>query len=378
MLQPRHPLNITHVVENLNRGGLERMVIELVRQQLAHGDQCQVVCVYEPGALAPELAAMGVPVTGCGKQRGLDLRALLRLRRVVREHRTEVLHTHNPMAHYQAVLATLGLPVRCIINSRHGMSSKRRAPRLEWFYRRALARTDAVAAVCTAARDDAVALGIVPATMARVVPNGIDVEGFLPRNPLAHAQLCAALGMAHDARVVGTVGRLTPIKDQAGLIGAFARVRRELADAELVLVGDGPARAALEQCARASGVAAHVHFLGDRDDVRALLQGFDLFVLSSLSEAYSMALLEAGAAALPVVATDVGGNREIVQEGRTGRLVPAQDVAALAGAMLDLLRDPLASSTFGAAAREWVEKHGTLETMAARYAALYARPAVQP
>lgn len=371
-------MNITHVVENLNRGGLERMVIELVREQRAQGDRCQVVCVYEAGALAPELAALGVPVTSCGKRRGLDPRALLRLRRAVRGHRTEVLHTHNAMAHYQAVLATLGVSMRCIVNSRHGMSSKRRAPRLEWFYRRALARTDAVAAVCVAARDDAVALGVVPAAKARVVPNGIRLDRFAPRTGHMHAQLCATLGVADTAQVVGTVGRLVPIKDQACLLRAFAEVRRGRVDAELVLVGDGPERAALQQLAQQHGIAAHVHFLGDRGDVPGLLQGFDVFVLSSLSEAYSLALLEASAAALPIVATDVGGNREIVQVGSTGKLVPARDAAALAQAMLALLRDPATRLTFGTAARRWVETHGTLAAMAARYAALYADPEAQP
>lgn len=371
-------LNITHVVENLNRGGLERMVIELVREQRARGDACQVVCVYEAGTLAPELRALGVPLVACGKRRGFDLRALRRLRRAVRDHHTEVLHTHNPMAHYQAVLATLGLPFRCVVNSRHGMSSKRRSPRLEWFYRRALARTDAVAAVCDAARDDAVALGIVPAGKARVVPNGIAVERFAPRNAERHAALCTALGVAADARIVGTVGRLTPIKDQAGLIRAFADVRRELGQAELVLVGDGPSRAALGQCAQACAVAAHVHFLGDRSDVPEVLQGFDLFALSSISEAYSMALLEASAAALPIVATDVGGNREIVQTARTGMLVPPEDSPALAHAMLALLQDASTRKAYGAQARSWVEVHSTLAAMAARYAALYANPAAQP
>lgn len=371
-------MNITHVVENLNRGGLERMVIELVRLQRARGEQCQVVCVYEAGTLASELAELGVPVHVCGKRRGVDARALLRLRRAVREHRTEVLHTHNAMAHYQAVLATLGLRIGCIVNSRHGMSSKRRAPRLEWLYRRALARTDAVAAVCEAARADAVALGIVPGDKARVVTNGIRVDSFPVRNAAMHARLSAALGVAAGTRLVGSVGRLTPIKDQAGMIRAFALVRQAMPGVVLVLAGDGPAMPALRQCARACGVDGQVHFLGDRGDVRELLQGLDVFVLSSLSEAYSMALLEASAAALPIVATDVGGNREIVQDGRTGHLVPAQDAVALADAILALLRNDETLATFGRAARAWVEAHGTLEAMTERYAALYAQPALQP
>lgn len=354
------------------------MVIELVRMQRAQGQRCQIVCLYEPGALAAEAVAMGVPVSACGKRRGLDPRALWRARRAVARHRTEVLHTHNAMAHYQAVLACAGLGVRCVVNSRHSMSSNRRAPRLEWLYRRALRRTDAVVAVCEAASADAVALGIVPAEKARVVRNGIPVESFAAANPAMHRRLCALLGVPAGARIVGTVGRLTPIKDQASLIGAFARVHARLPDAVLVLVGDGASRAALEHCAREAGVAAAVHFLGARDDVRELLQGFDLFVLCSLSEAYSMALLEASASALPIVATDVGGNGEIVHPGRTGWLVPVHAPSALADAMGEALLQVDVARRYGAAARCWALAEGSLETMAARYAALYRDPSRQP
>ncbi|TAL71393.1 MAG: glycosyltransferase [Rhodanobacter sp.] len=371
-------MNITHVVENLNRGGLERMVIELVRVQHAQGQHCQIVCLYEAGTLAPEVAAMGVPVYACGKRRGLDVRALWRARRAVRRHGTEVLHTHNAMAHYQAVLACTGLGIRRVINTRHSMSSNRRAPRLEWLYRRALARTDAVVAVCEAARADAVALGIVPAAKSRVVRNGIPVASFAPANAARHRQLCVALGVAQASRIVGTVGRLTRIKDQANLIRAFAQLHAGVPDAVLVLVGDGPLRAELEQGARAAGVAAAVHFLGDRNDVRDLLQGFDLFVLCSRSEAYSMALLEASATALPIVATEVGGNGEIVQAGRTGWLVPPGAPTALADAMAAALANGGAAREYGAAARRWALAEGSLETMAQRYLTLYRDPAQQP
>ena len=101
-------MKITHVVENLNRGGLERMVLELVKLQQRQGHQCQVVCVFEQGSLAHELAMLEIPVIACGKRPGLDLRALVRARRSVRAHAAEVLHTHNAVAHYQAVLATRG------------------------------------------------------------------------------------------------------------------------------------------------------------------------------------------------------------------------------------------------------------------------------
>ena len=365
-------MNITHVVENLNRGGLERMVVDLARVQRDQGHCCQVVCLYEAGSLAPELTAAGIAVHACGKRAGLDLRALSRARRWVRTHATEVLHTHNAVAHYLAVLATRGLGLRRVVNTRHGMGENRRSLRREWLYRRALAATDAVATVCEAARRSAVERGIVPSRKAGVVPNGIRVESFARADDAARARLRLALGLPDATHVIGTVGRLNWAKDQAGLIRAFRAVHGQQPDTALVLVGDGELRTDLERCAATEGVARQVHFLGDRDDVRELLRGLDLFVLSSLSEGYSMALLEACAAALPIVATDVGGNGEIVRDGASGRLVPASDVQALAGAMLALLQDPPQAAAFGQAARAWVEAQGSLETMAARYAELYA------
>src|SRR6185312_12433762 len=142
-------------------------------------------------------------------------------------------------------------------------------------------------------------------------------------------------------------------------------------DPALVLIGGGELRDELQQCADAEGLANSVYFPGDRDDVPALLQGMDLFALSSISEGYSMALLEACAAALPIVATDVGGNGEIVRDGLTGSLVPARDPSALAGALAALLREPAQAQTLGHAARAWVEGHGSLEGMAAGYAEIY-------
>ena len=115
-------MNITHFVESLDRGGLERVVLELVKMQHQQGNRCQVVCLYECGTLAHELGEFGIPVEACGKRQGLDLRALARARRMVRAHATEVLHTHNAVAHYQAVLATCGLGLQQVINTRHGIS----------------------------------------------------------------------------------------------------------------------------------------------------------------------------------------------------------------------------------------------------------------
>ena len=164
---------------------------------------------------------------------------------------------------------------------------------------------------------------------------------------------------------------MNPVKDQATLLRAFAHLRGDFADVALVLVGDGASRGSLESQAAALGIGDAVRFLGDRSDVRELLQGFDVFALSSLSEGYSMALLEACASGLPIVATDVGGNREIVVDGRNGRLVPPARDDALADAFATLLRDPAGAAAMGSAGRAWALREVSVETMARRYDALY-------
>ena len=363
--------SIVHVVENLERGGLERMVIDLALAQRAAGYRCRVICLYEPGRLARELTSQCIDVQACRKRAGLDTRALTRLRTWLREMPGAILHTHNANAHYHAVVAAFGLPVARVINTRHGMGAARPHSRGERLYRLAMRRTDIVAAVCEAARARFAEQGVRPRVQLLAVPNGIRIDGFSPASEERRAALRNVLGLAPHTRIVGTVGRLNPVKDQAMLLRAFARVHAGFAETVLVLVGDGAQRAALEAQASTLGIGDAVRFLGDRSDVRQLLQGFDMFALSSLSEGYSIALLEACASGLPIVATDVGGNGEIVVDGRNGRLVAAGRDDRLADAMAGLLRNPTQAAGWGAAGRDWALREASIQTMAARYAALY-------
>lgn len=373
MSDPSHlgVLEIAHVVENLERGGLERMVIDLVGAQRAAGHRCRVACLYEPGALAHELESQGVEVHACRKRGGADIGALRRLRDWLRAVPGTIVHTHNANAHYHTVAAGLGLPLSRTINTRHGMGASKPRSRGEWLYRRTMRRTDVVAAVCEAARQRFAQQGVRPRNRLLAVPNGIRVEAFAAASQERRLALRNVLGLGADVRIVASVGRLNPVKDQATLLRAFANTHARSPDTALALVGDGALREDLRSQAVALGVADAVRFLGDRSDVRQLLQGFDLFVLSSLSEGYSMALLEACASALPIVATDVGGNREIVVDGRNGALVPPGNADALADAMSTLLSEPERAERMGHAGRDWALSEASIGTMAARYDLLY-------
>jgi glycosyltransferase involved in cell wall biosynthesis len=269
------------------------------------------------------------------------------------------------------MLAATGIRFARIVNTRHGMGIARPRSRREWLYRRALRGTDYVVAVCEAARTRYASQQ--PRTRARLlaVPNGIRIDRFAEASASTRARLASTLDLGADARVAGTVGRLDPVKDQAMLLRAFSRVHEVLPRAALLLIGDGALRGELETLAGSLGIGARVRFLGDRDDVPDLLGGLDLFVLPSRSEGYSIALLEACASGLPIVATDVGGNREIVEDRCNGRLVPAGDERAFAEAMRELLDDPVRASRLGRAGREWAKAQASLQAMAERYQRLY-------
>jgi glycosyltransferase involved in cell wall biosynthesis len=211
-----------------------------------------------------------------------------------------------------------------------------------------------------------------PAVRVKVVHNGIDPG---PRVTVA-ARLAARerLGLPRDAFVVGAVARLDPVKDLPTLVEAFAWLRGENASARLVIVGDGPERAALESEIRRHEVGKTTMLTGHREDVRTLVPAFDVFVNSSVHEGISLTILEAMAASLPTVAARVGGNPEVI-DAQTGILVPVRSAGALGAALAVLASNPDRRDAMGAAARTRVETAFSIQRMVTTYAAAYRQPA---
>ncbi len=363
-------MRVTHVVENLNRGGLERVVIDLIEQQKSMGYICQVVCLFEPGRLAFEIAELGVPLISCEKKAGFDRVAIRKMRSAIIHHQPAVVHTHNAMAHYYAVLATAFLACRRI-NTRHGMANHPFSWKREALYRLSMMFSDVAAVVCDRARVNFVKYRILPKTKAITVYNGIPVDRFVVRNPAARQQLLSESNWPDDVVILGKVARLNPPKDHDMLINAMALIHAEEPKARLILIGDGPLRAPLEALSHALNLEKIVCFLGDRSDVKDLLPGFDVFVMSSTTEGYSISLLEACASALPVIATDVGGNREIIVDGRNGYLVLPSQPTLFAEAALRLIRAPAKRDEIGSINRKFAEDVGSVQAMAKRYEMLY-------
>ncbi len=371
---PSGPVPILHLVLALNVGGLERMLIRL----LAHTDRdrfAPTVCALdEPGDLAPELAALGVPLTVVRRGPGIDPRLPVRLAARLRREGARLVHTHNATPHlYGGVAAAIarartGARFPRVLHTKHGRNAPD-VPRKVLLNRIASTFSDRVVAVSEDAA--AVARDVERVDPRRIVtiPNGVDTREFRPGGDPRAAR--AALGVPQDGFHVGCVARLAAVKDHGTLLAAFERVLRAIPGAHLTLIGDGPERAALTDRARALGIAGAVTFAGAHPDVAPLLAAFDAFALSSVSEGNSLTLMEAAAAGLPIVATRVGGNAEIVEDGVTGLLVPPRDPARFAEALL-ALAGRADRAALGAAGRARVDQRFGLETMARRYHELYA------
>lgn len=374
--QGRRRSCVVHVIPSLRTGGLENIATRLVQHLDARYEQA-VITPGPGGPIAQRLPA-GVTVVAMGEQHRPDRWTAFRMARLFRSLRPDIVHTRNWTC-IDAILGARLARVPVVIHGEHGRDAL--DPEGQNRKRRRIRRMLApfVTQFVTVSRDLARWLiedvGV-PARKVRTICNGVDTERFVSGDRDAARQ---TLRIPAGSTVVGTVGRLDPVKDQAGLIQAFARTPRDVSSL-LVIAGDGPCRPQLHAVARAAGCQDRVRILGERGDIPMVLRALDVFVLPSLGEGISNAILEAMATSLPVIASRVGGNGELVQDGVSGRLVEARRPDILSEAIAGYLIDPRRAAAHGAAGRSRVEREFSLGRMLADYDGLYQRyhPVVTP
>lgn len=371
MLRSFDPHSVLHVVDTLEFGGLERVVADLAVAQRDAGSRVAVFSIQDTRGFRAHLEAAGVPVIVGGKQGSFDRQVLRRLRAAISEHDGGIVHTHNFVPNYYAALASLGTSsAPILINTCHNMGTRLANRRLRWLYRASLLRTRRVAMVSRQVHERFVAAGWVSAGQATTVINGIPTARFA-RDASRRALARDALALGPQSLVIGCVGRLVPVKHHAALLAQLPALIAACPSLQLVLIGDGPLEAELREQAHALGVLDQVIFAGARPDVAELLPALDVFVMPSLSEGMSIALLEACATGLAIVATKVGGNPQVIDDGRSGLLVEADDGQALFDAVHALIVDPALRAKLGAAATSWVHEHASVEVMRDAYARVY-------
>lgn len=360
---------VVYVIGHMGIGGSQRHLIDLFGAADPQRVRAHLYCLQKRAGdvFIAEAERLGVTVGDGGV--GASLRgagfgaAVFRLAAELRRVRARIVHAYLAQANVVGAVAArvAGVPVTLV--SKRGLH---RYPRVidRWGCRLANRLADRVVVNAEAVRAHVERVERCPGRKIVVVPNGIDLR----RVPCAPAGREARFGHRH---VVGTVGRLAREKGQADLLAAAPRVRAVVPDTGFVLVGDGPVWADLERQARALGIDDAVHFLGARSDGPHVLPSLDVFVQPSHLEGMSNSLLEALAAGRPVVATDVGGTREVITDDVTGVLVEARRPDALARAVVGLLQDSERRRRLGAAGRAHVESQFTARSMFERYSALY-------
>ena len=349
------PLNVVHVTLGLDVGGQEKLLVEMARHTDRSRFRLHVVSLTTRGVLADEIEAAGCPVTALEARQGLRPAIVVRLARLFRRLRADVVHTHDDRPNIYG--APAGKLAGCrVIHTRHSQGTML-SRRQRWLVRLVSAFDDRF--VCIS--DDSARWAVRQGVSRRKVCvrfNGIDLTRF-------------AYSGSDPAGPAVLVARLSPEKSIDTLLRAVPLILATCPDFRLEIAGDGPTRAALHSLASELRLGDRVRFLGTVKDVPALLARARLFVLSSLTEGVSLTLLEASARGLPIVATAVGGNPEVVEDGVTGLLVPASSPDALAGGVLRLWDEPALRTQMGRAGRLRVEERFDIRRMMAAYERLY-------
>jgi len=367
-------LRVAMVVNNFDVGGLEKVVLSLLEHLDRDAFEPYVVCLEGGGKLWRDVAVPPERALVLQKQARVRLpglqvddAAIRAIRGFVREHRIDVVHTHNLAPLVYAGLATRLMPDRPqVVYTEHNQIY--RASRLGRAKFLAYIRLADVVATCSKDLQQFFRERLHMRRDVRVLYNGIDGRRYAA---VDSARVDEELGLRPDDFVVGTGVVLSEQKGITYLVAAAKEVRARAPDVKFVVAGEGPLRPALEGEARAAGLGDAMRFLGYRRDIPELISAFDLYVLPSLWEGLPLALLEALAIGKPIVATRVGGNPEIVEDGANGYIVPPRDPAALARAILAVHGDPDFRER---ARRRNVEKFSqlfSLEAMIATHSALY-------
>lgn len=364
-LAQRQPtVGVAFVTTHMGIGGAERLLVDLIRGLDPRRFKPALLCLKEPGPLAEQLAADGVPVHGRLMRRRLDLTVISRLTRVLRQEQASVVCTVGTGGDrsFYGRLAAWRMGAPAIVSCPHSMGVP---DRYELPNRLLGAITDAHIAVANLQKQYLVETVGIPASRIRVVHNGVSVDRFSPG--AAPSAIRKSLSIACDAPVAGVVSKLRSEKNLTLFLRAAAAVKSFLPAAEFIVVGDGPERATLELFARQCGIASAVHFVGIQENVVDWIRAMDVCTLTSICEAFPVCLLEAMACAKPVIATDVGAVHEMVAPGESGVLVPSNDLQALVTALRWLLSDRLVAGQMGQRARATVEDRFALEAMVRGY-----------
>jgi glycosyltransferase involved in cell wall biosynthesis len=360
---------VLYLLETGGPGGAERMLLDLA-ENLGSGWRA-VVGVMKPGWLQSNATSAGLSCVMLGGGDLGDLGVLHRLVAAVETHEIAVIHAHE---FYMSMIGTLvsamtGIPLVVTLHGRNHYPDKRRR-RLAC--RVMATRASALVTVSEDLRRFFCRTSGTALARVRVIYNGIAVSNRLAANS-RRGELLDSIGIPREAKIVGAVGNLYPVKGHLNLIRSARTIVRTHPTTHLVILGRGSQHDPISALAEAMGIRDRIHLLGYRDDVKEWLSAMDVFAMPSLSEGLPLSLLEAMAAGVPPVVTQVGGMPEVIHDGETGFIVSPGDGAALADRISFLLANPSLATKIGTAAHDCILERFTVDKMAAEYRDMYCQ-----
>ena len=354
----------------MGMGGADQQLLTIVDGLRARGHEVMIVSLASLGPMGLEARQLGIATESLEMRRGVpDPRGLVRLARLVRAWRPDVLHSHMVHANLMARAVRLMAPVPALVSTIHNVYDGGRLRMAA--YRLTNGLVDQMTIVSQAAADRFIAERIIPKELLRVFPNAVDTDRFRSVPPGTRESVRGSLGIEGQFAWLA-VGRFEVAKDYPNMLHAFARVHERHPEALLLVVGRGSLQPEAEDLTRALGLAGSVQFLGVRRDIPEVMSAADGYVMSSAWEGMPIVLLEAAAAGLPIVATQVGGNPEVVRDEESGFLVPPRDPEALGEAMLRLMGlSDAERRALGDRGSEYIRTHYGLSRALERWEELY-------
>ncbi|RKX32784.1 MAG: hypothetical protein DRP46_00375 [Candidatus Zixiibacteriota bacterium] len=361
-------ISILHIVLSTVTGGMENFIYNLATVADLGKYRMSIGCLQEIGYLSEKMAKLGVETQLVNKMiPGFSIIYPRQLIKFIKNNNCRIVHTHSG-CWPKVAAACARIPGVKLLYTEHGRGYPDNRLTV-WQDKIASHYTDTVVAVSQSLREYLISKVGVPDSKVITINNGIDTERFKPSPE--RAAIREELGLTDSEFAVGVVARLAPVKNHRFLINAFRQVVKNNSRARLFIIGDGPLRAELEELTASYGLEKNISFLGDRNDVPRILAGLDAAALSSLSEGISLTILEAMSCGLPVVATAVGGNSEIIKNGQNGFLVDTDNTAELADKLSLLGNNPELRAQMGRDARDNIMSKWSLSKMNERYQGLY-------
>lgn len=364
-------ISVMHIVENLEVGGMENGVVNIANNIDKVCFRFSICCLSHPGVLSKRIQDKSTLVVSLGWSGGFRPKLILELARIFKENKVDIIHTHGWVTLIYSSVASLIAKNRVLIHGEHGvfhLDNRRR----KTAFRFISSYVDKYITVSYSLEKELEELVNIGYGKIITIPNGVDLQKFVPLSSAAICDIKADLGIPLSVHVIGSAGRLEPIKNYEMLLHVFANLCR-CVDVHCVLIGNGSQRTKLEVLAKQLGVGEKVHFTGKVDNPHQVMSVLDIFVCTSFSEGMSNTVLEAMACGKPIVATNVGDNGKLVDDGCNGFLVLSEDSKGLEKALNLLISDKEMLKKFGSCSRKIAEEKYDILKMVISYQDIYTQ-----